>query len=157
MLPKFGRTLALQLFITSDSDKSVMKNSLWFLNYFTSHRGIVFQMREFRTITPTLLQIRVPDTTAPSHNFMQKPTIHRTKLTYAVISGDKLSIWSTTAKFVSPRGAKKNVSPSSSCIRDENSGSSSSSPRCAIWYKWLKIYDENHSQFHFSLYQYFPG
>lgn len=42
---------------------------------------------------------------------------------------------STITRFFNGRGAKKNVSPSSSGIAELNSGSSSSSPRWAIWYR----------------------
>ncbi len=52
--------------------------------------------------------------------------------------GDRLSISSTWTRFFKGRGGKKKVSPSSSCIAEENSGSSSSSPRWAIWYRALQ-------------------
>lgn len=42
---------------------------------------------------------------------------------------------STITKFFNALGAKKNVSPSSKGMAELNSGSSSSSPKCAIWYK----------------------
>lgn len=46
--------------------------------------------------------------------------------------GERLSNSSTSTRFLSGLGWKKNVSPSSRGMADENSGSSSSSPRCAI-------------------------
>ena len=55
--------------------------------------------------------------------------------TWHDITGAKLSSSSTSTKFLRPLGVKKKVVPSSSSIALENSGSSSSSPRCAIWYK----------------------
>ena len=55
--------------------------------------------------------------------------------TWQDIIGAKLSISSTSTKFLRPLGVKKKVVPSSSSIALENSGSSSSSPRWAIWYK----------------------
>ena len=48
------------------------------------------------------------------------------------IIGDSDSNSSTRTRFLSGLGAKKNVSPSSKGIALLNSGSSSSSPRCAI-------------------------
>ena len=59
-------------------------------------------------------------------------------LTRQFMMGDKLSCWSTSTRFLSGLGAKKKVSPSSRGMALLNSGSSSSSPRWAIWYKKLR-------------------
>lgn len=48
------------------------------------------------------------------------------------IIGEKDGISSTITKFFKGLGAKKKVSPSSKGIAELNSGSSSSSPKCAI-------------------------
>lgn len=61
-----------------------------------------------------------------------------TQLTWQDVIGDKLSISSTITKFLSGLGEKKNVVPSSSGLALLNLGSSSSSPRRAIWYKLLQ-------------------
>lgn len=49
--------------------------------------------------------------------------------TWHAMIGLKLSSSSTRTRFFSGRGAKKKVSPSSSCIAEEYSGSPSSSPK----------------------------
>lgn len=58
---------------------------------------------------------------------------HTHTLTWQDMMGDKFSCSSTSTRFLRGRGWKKKVSPSSSGIAEENSGSSSSSPRWAIW------------------------
>lgn len=59
--------------------------------------------------------------------------VHANTLTWQVMMGDKFSCSSTSTRFLRGRGWKKKVSPSSRGIAEENSGSSSSSPKWAIW------------------------
>lgn len=59
-------------------------------------------------------------------------------LAFVVTMGDRLSISSTMTRFFSSLGEKRNVSPSSSGLALLKVRSPSSSPRWAIWYKWLE-------------------
>ena len=63
----------------------------------------------------------------------------KTKLcpTWADMIGDRLSISSTMTRFFSSLGEKWKVSPSSRGLALLNMRSPSSSPRWAIWYRWL--------------------
>lgn len=84
---------------------------------------------DWRSLLFSFLHAKKPFTSST----YSKLLLHCTHPTWHAITGERFSISSTSIKFFRPRGAKWNVSPSSRAIALENSTSSSSSPRWAIW------------------------